>query len=590
MPAVSFSATEIRGLAPSLDVRGLDSPVVTDGRNIVLDSDGIRSAFGAELLDSAPVKSTVGTQGVALDIEESNRSIVMFDNWMGEWDGVRGTWIPRAFFTSTVARPHRWTKAFVNGFVFLCHPVVGILWLNAETNEVGQLNVPGLPALPVAIAQNQGRLIVMNDAFLTWSAQSNGFDFTPQIGGPGFQLINDRVPGRPLMIASVARGVLTWTTRGLMFSEFTGALEVYRHRAVNTTFRPVNSFCVQAFSGQQGQQIENDSVVILDRRGLFQTDGGLLRPFAPDFNEFLIERFKRIHFLEFSNLRLEWHEEFQHLYLCESVTDRSDTYTRSWVYYPPLGKWGSFDATHRGLFPVRISRGAMRGNWMAYHAKSDNRLRLLRRVPHVKNIPITLGTNLVRRGWRETAVNGGRSVVTLRMATSAEIESLSSADGYFTHDFAGKAPLEKMSLDATATVGVFKLSAGEVISRLSEIHNVLIGSLTARSDLVPEEDFLVPMEGVEDMDYDVLSGAEDFGVAPYTTVSYSLELLSSFDGMTVATKTTPYLEDFHPTAQLFSAFQPGVWHAFRINATKPGETFQLKWVEFQGILSGRHRS
>src|SRR3546814_7170115 len=94
------------------------------------------------------------------------------------------------------------------------------------------------------ITVNQGRLVVLTDQVLAWSWQSDGRNFTPALGEAGAQVISARVAGFPIMVSNYAGGVLTWTTGGLMRSEFTGDQETYRHRDINTEYRPVNSFCV----------------------------------------------------------------------------------------------------------------------------------------------------------------------------------------------------------------------------------------------------------------------------------------------------------------------------------------------------------
>src|SRR3546814_8346829 len=72
------------------------------------------------------------------------------------------------------------------------------------------------------ITVNQGRLVVLTDQVLAWSWQSDGRNFTPALGEAGAQVISARVAGFPIMVSNYAGGVLTWTTGGLMRSEFTG--------------------------------------------------------------------------------------------------------------------------------------------------------------------------------------------------------------------------------------------------------------------------------------------------------------------------------------------------------------------------------
>src|SRR3546814_15505499 len=82
----------------------------------------------------------------------------------------------------------------------------------------------GLPSQPRAITVNQGRLVVLTDQVLAWSWQSDGRNFTPALGEAGAQVISARVAGFPIMVSNYAGGVLTWTTGGLLRTEFTGEI------------------------------------------------------------------------------------------------------------------------------------------------------------------------------------------------------------------------------------------------------------------------------------------------------------------------------------------------------------------------------
>src|SRR3546814_16329536 len=81
------------------------------------------------------------------------------------------------------------------------------------------------------------------------------------------------------MVSNYAGGVLTWTTGGLMRSEFTGDQETYRHRAITTEYRPVNSFCVS--------QTDKKTSLILAERGIYRSQGEAPEQATHLFNEFV---------------------------------------------------------------------------------------------------------------------------------------------------------------------------------------------------------------------------------------------------------------------------------------------------------------
>src|SRR5690606_19390111 len=136
----------------------------------------------------------INTQGI-------DRSIRLMGDSLLEWDENAGAWITLYMLdpTSTI-RPYRMPGGYLTGYIFICHPVLGILYMSVSTGAVGKLQVPGLPARPLACNVNNGRLCVVDQESLYWSAQSNGFDFIPSLGGAGSQKVNDRVPGKPIMI------------------------------------------------------------------------------------------------------------------------------------------------------------------------------------------------------------------------------------------------------------------------------------------------------------------------------------------------------------------------------------------------------
>src|SRR3546814_14784179 len=83
---------------------------------------------------------------------------------------------------------------------------------------------------------------------------------------------------RPPPISTRTDTLFPYTTL-FRSSEFTGDQETYRHRDINTEYRPVNSFCVL--------QTDKNTSMILDERGIYRSQGEAPEPATPLFNEFL---------------------------------------------------------------------------------------------------------------------------------------------------------------------------------------------------------------------------------------------------------------------------------------------------------------
>src|SRR3546814_566394 len=247
-----------------------------------------------------------------------------------EWSEPIGGWKIIALIPQII-EPYRWTAGYLNGVIYFCHPRTGILELDLDTGVCQPIQATGLPSQPRAITVNQGRLVVLTDQVLAWSWQSDGRNFTPALGEAGAQVISARVAGFPIMVSNYAGGVLTWTTGGLMRSEFTGDQETYRHRDINTEYRPVNSFCVL--------QTDKNTSMILDERGIYRSQGEAPEPATPLFNEFLKDYIQKNRLKLDQNLRVEYDFYRQQMYICEPLSRYDAIYEKAWVLNPHLDKW-----------------------------------------------------------------------------------------------------------------------------------------------------------------------------------------------------------------------------------------------------------
>jgi hypothetical protein len=318
MVSALAKAGDLFGLIPAIDAKKRKGTSVIGGRNFAFDADGPKSAFGNSLLTDAILTDKNFWQTSPVDTKAADRIFEFTEQAILEWNESIGFWDVIFLHTDTTVNPYRWTTAFVNDVFFFCHPAVGILFLNNSTGDRGLLTGSGVPGKPVAIARNNGRLIIIDATNIFWSATDDGFNFVPQTGGPGFQKIASHASGNPIIVASYKKGFLTMTTGGMVNSEFTGDQAVFRHRALQTDITPINSFCVR--------NTEEDEIIILDRRGFYSTKGGTPEIFAPLFNEFLRIELERGSFLFNSNSRIEWDKTHRFMYLSLSESDITPRY------------------------------------------------------------------------------------------------------------------------------------------------------------------------------------------------------------------------------------------------------------------------
>lgn len=525
----SWQARDIKGLTPAIDLRNSEETFVLGGRNFAFTSMGPASVFGNRFLTTAALASPNHAQAARIRLRSGTRVFTFPGDGIYEWDEVSLTLTLLYATAPTNISPYRWTFGYLNGKIFFCHPVTGILVLDIDSGIITPHGGLGVPPTPLAIGINMGRLIVLDDLYLSWSWQSDGMNFTPAIGEAGQQLISDRVAGFPIMISNYAEGIITWTTGGMMQSQFTGDQEVYRHRNLNTEFHPVNSFCVL--------QLDDNTCVILDERGLFKSQGGAPEPFAPIFNEFLIEYFRLNDLSVGQNLRLEWDDLRRFLYVSVSVTPNYPRYEKAFVLYPPLDKWGYFNEPHNGIIPIHINANERGGHYFGFVDVNG-------RIKYWDNLPS-----------KEEMV--------------AAVPTL-------------------VGLDSLIQIGLIRFpELGDSFDRMAEVTNLSIGNTVSGPEVQLGVDYLQVPDGTSNEDYTAAMGAEDFGFNSLHYVNHQIRIVGTKDGRSSYVTQTPKLASVNEASRHFTCSVPGVWHILEIEAAAVGEAFHLRSFQLNAVDGGR---
>lgn len=529
MTTRAWQARDIKGLTPAIDLRNSDETFIVNGRNFAFTSQGPASVFGNRFLLTDPLESPEHCQSIRVRLRSGVRVFVFPGDGIYEWDEENTELVLLLETDVTNISPFRWTCGYLNGKIFFCHPVTGILVLDIDAETLVPLTGPGVPSTPLAITINMGRLIVLDDTYLSWSWQSDGTNFTPAIGEAGLQKVGDRVAGFPIMVSNYAQGVITWTTGGMMQSQFTGDQEVYRHRNLNTEFHPVNSFCTV--------QLDDNTCVILDERGLFKSQGGAPEPFAPLFNEFLIE-YIRLNDLKIGqNLRIEWDDIRRFFFVSVSVTPEYPRYEKAFVLYPPLDKWGVVNEIHHGIMPIHIDANLREGQYFGF-VDVDGRIKYWDNMPS-----------------REVVIGEETELV---------------------------------GLDSLIQVGLIRFpELGDSFDRLAEVIALSIGNVLSGPETQFGEDYVQIPDDTDDEDYNEAMGAEDFGFNSLAYVNHQIRLIGTTDGRSAFVTEVPTLVSFNEAARHFSCRVPGVWHILEIEAGEVGEAFHLRNFELNAIDGGR---
>lgn len=584
MGTQNFRAADIKGLTPAIEASQSNDLFVLDGKNYLFDSKGPRSGFGSRALTQIPFGVSNNPQGFRVRLKGRSRCFTFTDRTILEWSESAGSWRVIYITVDTSAAPNRWTWGYLNGKLYMCHPSTGILVYDVDGDYCKPHDGPGVPTQAMAVTVNNGFLVVMTPTVTAWSAPSNGMDFTPTLGGAGFQVISDRVSGYPIAITSYTQGCLTWTTGGVMRSAFTGESTVFQHRALQIEYQPINSFCTC--------RVDDDSVIIADRRGLFQTKGDSLQPYAPVFSEYLSTYIQNNQLDQGFNIRVEWDELQRRLYVSTSLSYADPNYENCFVLYPNVDKWGQFSSTHRGILPIYIESGSRKGDYYGAIGPGG-RVSLFMDTPSresaLTNSPTSnLYQPLIQKPPQYDSENDFVTLSSSGIASSIPTSQMTGVAGYYPMDGVARLTGPLTGLDSKISIGMFRGGGDIATDQLAEVVNIQLKSTLddvihyASGDLFNT----IPTDGTE-YDLSQLMTPVDYNLEKTTYVNHKLTLIGTVDAKTQFDIGIPKLVGFVKGSRYYSCSVTGLWHILVLEALDVGESYHLEGLEITATSAGR---
>lgn len=571
---------DIQGYNPAVDLTRTDKQGIVEGENYLFDVHGPRAYFGGRFLNQVPLTDFEHIQGFDVEIDNGALTFTVTNRAILTWDEALGTWRELYRIPDTSATPYRWTYGYLNGFVFMAHPRVGMLDYSLATGFMQRTRGPGIPEAVIACAVDNGRLGALTKIGLYWSKQSDGHNFTPELGGAGVQIVNDRTPGIPITVISNGRGFITWTTGGVMFSKFVGDVAVFKHANVATEYRPVNSFCILRRTDK--------SVVILDERGLFETDGESFKPAAPLFNEFLSDYILRNKLREGQNLRIEWDNLRRHIYVLTSTTYASSEYERTFVLYAPLDKWGELNHPVMGVFPVTIT-GTQRSDRYWARCETNGLITLQMETGSREGENTRVDVNLVekaraRQFEEPEAANGSLTLGASCVISSLSLAGVTGVAGFYVNASATPVVPELIPLNSMVRIGMFRGIVDTVPDMLTEVIQ-----LTIRSG--PTGPFSnaygnYTLDAPEGFDLSDVSAPIDNEFEGLNYVNHKLRVISTMDGENEFMSVLPRLVEYSPAVRFYTCSTVGLWHIIEFKADEVGEGFKVMTTEVGAIAAG----
>lgn len=576
-----FESQDFKGLTPAIDPRKSNDLFALAGRNYALDAKGPTSCFGNFFLTPYPIGRPQHAEGCRLRLRTGDRVFTFTGDGIIEWREDLGNW-RFIYLTGDISpQPYRWTYGYLNGYMFFCHPAAGILAYHVDTDICLPLVSSGVPQEPLAICINNGRLIVIDELTYYWSGPGDGTNWIVQLGGAGFQAINDRIPGFPIMVTPYARGTLTWTTGGVMRSEFTGDAAVFRHRALQTEYRPINSYCTL--------KMDDDSVVILDERGFFSTKGEAPQPLTPLFNEHLIDYLQKYDLKLGNNVRVEWDDLKKRVYLSLSLSESDPLYEKAFVLYTNIDKWGTFDEEHYGILPQLIQNSDRADDYFGF-VDSTGRVKYWDFAGSREILPTSgILESYYPLVQKPAAQEPGENVVIL--SSSFIVNTISTAlktgvADYYPIDGNSPETPNLTGLDSVIQFGMIRARSDVEYDRMIEITRAFVGNVTSGDSVVVGEDFNLIPDGTADEDWNEVADAEDFGLDPLNYINHGFRVIGTMDGNSLFMSEEPMLVEFNKAGRHFSCSVLGLWHILEIDAIEVGEAFHIQAFELTAVDGG----
>jgi hypothetical protein len=374
MPQSNLKVKDIDGALPALDVRASVKPYVIDGRNYLFDIQGPKSGFGSKIVSQTALTAPKYFKSFRVGTD----MIYFGETTAWKFNPTLQVFYAVAHYTSTGTSLGAWTYARIANQHFFCHPSINGVLYCTETEPTMFMHPSGaLPSNPIAVAKCFGRLVVVGNATVGWSALDNGLDLTPSLTtGAGFQALSI-LGGTSITLAEVDDGIFVFTTNGILKGIYNGRESVFSWRPFSNEHTPMNQHGVV--------KLADGTVIILTRTGFFKTRGQLPQIWQPVFGEYIRRVVRSYNQSRKTTFRLTYIESESLLFLSFNPIHEY-LYDSAFVIYLPLEKWGRFNRAHHAITEVFFASGANYGYKMGY-VDADGLVSFFNGGDHVEEMP-----------------------------------------------------------------------------------------------------------------------------------------------------------------------------------------------------------
>lgn len=624
---------QFKGILPALDRRQPTDKFVLDGQNFLIDAEGPYSAFGTQIVTQSRIRNP----------EDANTFRVQTENFLFtadavlKYDTVSGIFYP--IFTFPINNTDfPWSQAVVGGVhyfakknsaIFSYNPLTDT-WVTVTTNVV---------SVPHAVTKSGGRLIILGDNDVQWSAIDNGTDLATDIEkGVGIQSLAIVGGGNSLAILPTFDGFITYTSTGSMKSELVDSINPFRHFPLtgDQGIIPLSQYTVI--------ETANNEHVILSKTGFYITTGKVPAPYQPLMSEFFRRQILPAHDLTNATIfKLTFNADRQWFIVSIAENEQAFNYTIAYVLYIPRDEWGLFNRPHVGFGELSISEGTLKGfNFGFFDA--EGYLHKFVDFPHLeqhadgaKGIKLPnnfhyFNDNFTPPSRSEDGVNIMSSLIQLNsidetffisFGTSlfeyTEIGSFPSPATpddtsqpstltAFINDLSMQSSLIELgwkqyspifgSIDSFIEVGLYRVQTeDDRPDEMTLVTDLTIGMLNTPAGQTSENWLTFSPDVEKDWLNDDLED-EDWGVGVFSGVVYTAEIIGTLDGYNqyqdqravLEERTDIVDEDLDETTgrvRYFTCYNNAVYHIIRIETFNVDESFHLKTMDIMPIPAGR---
>jgi len=341
---------QISGLLPAFDRKRIQKPFVVDGKNFIMSSDGPLSGFAKDEIISNAINDPTFVQSFRV----GDTTFVFTQTAVLQFDTATNTFIPLLDYPAlTTAFP--WSHAIVGGFHYFVRSGVNLLRYNPTTGIWSSLSGGSFPTNPVSCAESAGRLIILNDTSISWSAIDDGSDFVFSTStGAGSQLLAILGQGAPQQVSQTFDGFLTFTESGILKSEAVIGANPFRHFVLSRSHIAINPYAIVDVGRREH--------VLLTRTGLYKTSGKVPVLWQELMSEFFHSQvLSSLDPTNQSVIRLAYNIDRQWFVISIAEFENSNIYNKAFVLYEPSNEWGTFNQNHSAFFDVHFATGPVLG-------------------------------------------------------------------------------------------------------------------------------------------------------------------------------------------------------------------------------------